>query len=122
MYELVLTFRDGKTGKMRESSLHRSVASFFDENGLLYSLNSQLGKTIISRKTASENERITEMAALDEERTITGYDNGLVRIWKKNSHVTIDLFADGLNIDNIFVMRDGRIITFAETKGKIWRI
>ena len=35
MYELVLTFRDGKTGKMRESSLHRSVASFFDENGLL---------------------------------------------------------------------------------------
>jgi signal peptidase complex subunit 2 len=35
MYDLVLAFRDGKTGKSRDASIHRSVADFFDDNGLL---------------------------------------------------------------------------------------
>jgi signal peptidase complex subunit 2 len=33
MYDLILAYRDGKSGKMRESSVQRSVADFFDENG-----------------------------------------------------------------------------------------
>ncbi len=35
MYDLILAYYDGKSGKMRESSFHRSVADFFDDNGLL---------------------------------------------------------------------------------------
>jgi signal peptidase complex subunit 2 len=35
VYDLILAYYDGKSGKMRESSFHRSVADFFDENGLL---------------------------------------------------------------------------------------
>jgi len=35
IYDLSLTFFDGKSGKSREDSIHRSVADFFDENGLL---------------------------------------------------------------------------------------
>ena len=35
MYELVLQYKDGKTGITREDSFNRSCADFFDENGLL---------------------------------------------------------------------------------------
>lgn len=35
MYELVLQYKDGKTGQTREDSFNRSCADFFDENGLL---------------------------------------------------------------------------------------
>ena len=35
MYELVLEYKDGKTGQLREESFNRSVADFFDENGVL---------------------------------------------------------------------------------------
>ncbi len=31
MYDLILAYRYGKTGKMRESSVQQSVADFFDE-------------------------------------------------------------------------------------------
>jgi signal peptidase complex subunit 2 len=34
-YNLVLSCRDGKTGTLREASLVKSVANFFDENGTL---------------------------------------------------------------------------------------
>jgi WD40 repeat protein len=93
-----------------------------DENEQLYSLNAKLGKRIISRNTRFENNSITKIAALSDQRIITGYSNGLVKIWEQNNHVTINLFNQGFNIDNIYVMNDGRIITFAETCGKIWSI
>ena len=35
MYQLILEYRDGKTGLVREDSFNRSVAEFFDENGVL---------------------------------------------------------------------------------------
>ena len=35
MYELVLTFRDGKTKKVREAKSKRSVAQYVDENGVV---------------------------------------------------------------------------------------
>jgi len=35
MYELVLQFKDGKTGQTREDSFNRSCADFFDDNGVL---------------------------------------------------------------------------------------
>lgn len=35
MYDLVLICKNGKSGKNRESSFHKSVANFFDDNGLL---------------------------------------------------------------------------------------
>ena len=35
MYELVLQFKDGKTGLTREDSFNRSCADFFDDNGVL---------------------------------------------------------------------------------------
>ncbi len=93
-----------------------------DENEQLYNLNAKLGKRIISRNTRFENNSITKIAALYDQRIITGYSNGLVKIWEQNNHVTINLFNQGFNIDNIYVMNDGRIITFAETCGKIWSI
>ncbi|XP_075213433.1 signal peptidase complex subunit Spase25 [Lycorma delicatula] len=34
-YNLVLTCRDGKSGAVREATMVRSVANFFDENGVL---------------------------------------------------------------------------------------
>ena len=34
-YELVLNLKDGKTGKSREGKSKRSVAQYFDENGVL---------------------------------------------------------------------------------------
>lgn len=34
-YELVLSLRDGKTKKVREAKSKRSVAQYFDENGVL---------------------------------------------------------------------------------------
>ena len=35
MYELVLQYKDGKTGQTCEESFNRSCADFFDENGVL---------------------------------------------------------------------------------------
>nr|CAG4645187.1 EOG090X0FS4 [Leptodora kindtii] len=35
IYELALTYRDGKSGKSREAKLAKSVAHFFDDNGTL---------------------------------------------------------------------------------------
>lgn len=35
-YNLVLTCRDGKSGAIREATLIKSVANFFDENGVLF--------------------------------------------------------------------------------------
>ena len=35
MYELVLQYKDGKTGQTREDSFNKSCADFFDDNGLL---------------------------------------------------------------------------------------
>ena len=35
MYELILEYKDGKTGQTREDSFNKSVAEFFDENGVL---------------------------------------------------------------------------------------
>jgi len=35
MYELTLSFTDGKTGATRESSITKSVGEFIDENGLV---------------------------------------------------------------------------------------
>merc|ERR1719495_1203174 len=35
MYTMMLTFYDGKSGAMREESFNRSVADFFDDNGVL---------------------------------------------------------------------------------------
>merc|ERR1711962_825755 len=35
MYELVLQFKDGKSGQTREDSFNRSCGDFFDENGVL---------------------------------------------------------------------------------------
>ena len=35
MYELILQYKDGKTGQTREDSFNRSCADFFDENGVL---------------------------------------------------------------------------------------
>jgi len=35
MYTMMLTFYDGKSGAMREESVNRSVADFFDDNGVL---------------------------------------------------------------------------------------
>ena len=35
VYELVLVFRDGKTGQSRDASFKKSVANFFYENGIL---------------------------------------------------------------------------------------
>jgi len=35
MYMMMLTFYDGKSGSMREESFNRSVADFFDDNGVL---------------------------------------------------------------------------------------
>ena len=34
-YDLILAYTNGKSGKMNESSVQRSVADFFDDNGLL---------------------------------------------------------------------------------------
>lgn len=34
-YNLVLTCRDGKSGAVREATMIKSVANFFDENGVL---------------------------------------------------------------------------------------
>ena len=34
-YDLILVFKDGKTGKSREEKFMKSVANFFDDNGLL---------------------------------------------------------------------------------------
>lgn len=34
-YNLVLTYKDGKTGSVREATMVRSVANFIDENGCL---------------------------------------------------------------------------------------
>ena len=34
-YELVLAFKDGKTKKVREAKSKRSVAQYFDDNGVL---------------------------------------------------------------------------------------
>ncbi len=93
-----------------------------DESEQLYSLDSRLGKTIISRNTRCENESISQITALDDEQIITGYSNGFVKIWNKKNQVKINLFTEGLNIDNIFKLNDGRILTFAETRGKIWSI
>ena len=35
MYELSLTFIDGRNGKRCEAAFNRSCADFYDENGLL---------------------------------------------------------------------------------------
>ncbi len=35
MYELVLTFIDGKTGKSREDGFNRSCADFVDDEGVV---------------------------------------------------------------------------------------
>lgn len=35
MYELVLLYKDGKTKKVREAKSKRSVAQYFDDNGVL---------------------------------------------------------------------------------------
>jgi signal peptidase complex subunit 2 len=35
MYDLILVYKEGKTGQTRESSFQKSVANFFDENGLM---------------------------------------------------------------------------------------
>ena len=35
MYELVLQYKDGKTGQTCEESFNRSCADFFDDNGVL---------------------------------------------------------------------------------------
>merc|ERR1712025_601416 len=35
MYTMMLTFYDGKTGATREDSFNRSVADFYDDNGVL---------------------------------------------------------------------------------------
>ncbi|KAK7090860.1 signal peptidase complex subunit 2-like [Littorina saxatilis] len=35
MYELCMTYSDGKTGETRKAELCKSVANFFDENGVL---------------------------------------------------------------------------------------
>ena len=34
-YDLIVVFKDGKTGAKREQTFNKSVANFFDENGLL---------------------------------------------------------------------------------------
>lgn len=36
MYELILEYKDGRTGQTREDSFNRSAADFFDENGVLH--------------------------------------------------------------------------------------
>ncbi len=92
-----------------------------DDNESLYILNKQLGKTIISRKTGSGVDCITKIASLNDGRVITGHGNGIIKIWDSNGHVSIELFDD-LNIDNLFVMKNDKIITFAEDKGTIWSI
>ena len=35
MYHMVLTYYDGKTKAVREDSFNRSVADFYDDNGVL---------------------------------------------------------------------------------------
>ena len=35
LYELILEYKDGKTKKVRKASSKRSVAQFFDDNGVL---------------------------------------------------------------------------------------
>lgn len=35
IYDLTLVFRNGKTGATHDVTFHKSVADFFDENGLL---------------------------------------------------------------------------------------
>jgi len=88
-----------------------------DEKGQLYSIKEKLGKSIISRTGGN----ITKIASLQDGRVITGHGNGDVTIWYEKSHVAINLF-DGLEINNLYVMSDGKIITFAENLGKIWSI
>nr|CAG4638797.1 EOG090X0FS4 [Cyclestheria hislopi] len=46
IYELVLTYRDGKTKKVRETKSKRSVAQYFDENGVLLMDQVEPGKVI----------------------------------------------------------------------------
>ncbi len=87
----------------------------------LYMLNTQLGKRIISSNTGNVSDSITKIASLSDGRVITGHENGVVKIWETNSHLSIKLFDD-LPIDVIFIMKDNRIITFACDKGKIWSL
>ena len=35
LYDLSLSFKDGKTGNFRQQELHQSVADFIDDNGII---------------------------------------------------------------------------------------
>ena len=131
--QLILTENDGPILDMSSDEWDKQLGfdigdTFFCDNNRilgvdhhkqLYSSNKQRGKTIIAANTGNGTDGITKIASLNDDRVITGHENGLVKIWDKKSHREIKMFDD-LPINNLFVMKNNKVITIACDQGKIW--